>query len=111
MRASFPGSTLANFDPETTDGYEGRLPGTVSLLGYGALYIDQQRLDYPPLVPILATATTPLPTVSLTTVNNRVRDILDYGATAIGTTEVECYNNLRAILGPERSVSSRTNDD
>lgn len=101
MRASFPGSILAKFDSETTNGYEGRLPGTVSLLGYGALYIDQQQAAYPPLVPVLATATTPPPTVPLTTINNRVRDIIDYGAIAIGTTDVECYNNLRAILGPE----------
>ena len=103
MRTSFPGSTLATYDPETTNGFEGRLPGTVSLLGYGVLYLDQQLLDFPPIIPSLVTATTPLPTIPLTTISIRIADIRDFGPSAIGTTAADSYNKLRSIIGPERS--------
>jgi hypothetical protein len=75
------------------------------VLGYGALYLDQQRSDNPPAVPVLATSSNAFPQFSPFTLSTRIADIQGSGPSVIGTTVADCYNKLRAIIGPERLVS------
>jgi hypothetical protein len=106
----FPGSTLAKFDPEATSGYEGRTPGTVSAIGYGALYLDQQYSENPPPIPHLVTSLDAMPQITnfSLAVGDRIADIQDFGISVMGTTDADFYNKLRAIIGPERLASLNT---
>src|ERR1700737_836513 len=106
-RGTVPGSTLSLTDAEAINGFHGRLPGTVSLIGYGNLYLDQQRVGNPLPVPVLASTLTAPPILPFATTSDRLANIRDFGANAIGITESGSYQKLREILGPERYIPTQ----
>jgi hypothetical protein len=96
-----PGNTLLETDVEIAENYLGRLPGTVSVLGYAQEYLQQQRVSRPRLVPIMQ-STTILPIrPARATIQTRLTDLRSQG---LFLTEREQYIKLRELLGPDRSV-------
>ena len=101
---AFPGTTLLDRDPEVADGYDGRLPGTLSISGYDSAYFDQQCRASIRYRPVVYTDLTAPPTIPFQTAMTRLADFRDFGVSTIGHTPAVTYQKLRALLGPDRCL-------
>jgi hypothetical protein len=98
--SDFPGTTFLELDPEARQGFDGRIPGTVSLTGYHCLFLDEQFLARNgPLQIVYTTEGTP-PDCTYTAALNRMLDIQQFGpTTALGNTADSLYKSLNNLFG------------
>jgi hypothetical protein len=88
---NYPGSTFLDMDCETSGYYDGKIPGTVSIMGYSEEYRAHQ-LSSSPLLNLILEGTSTLPTMALDKIVDRIR-LLKLQPT------LEDNETLRDILG------------
>jgi hypothetical protein len=71
---NYPGTTFLDMDCETSEFYEGKLPGTVSISGYSEEYREHQLSKYPMLVLALE-GTVTLPTMEIDKIVERIQSL------------------------------------
>jgi hypothetical protein len=102
LKVDIPGYTLLETDVEIASNYFGRLPGTVSALGYAQEYLHQQRVSRQRIPPVLQTAVNLPIRPARAVIQSRLTSLRGQG---LFQTEREQYTELRKLLGPDRFAS------